>query len=81
MAEEAGIYQLLWHPTENNITKAEQLIIPLQESLSKMKNDPERFKQHNPPNGWGDYEGFINFVYEYLMACIDCPESQVYVER
>lgn len=81
MAEAAGIYKHLWRPEEIKITKAAQLIEPLREGLSLLLSDPERFKQFNPENGWGDYDGLVNFVREYLAACEENQNASVSVCR
>ncbi|MHC4618399.1 MAG: hypothetical protein ACYTEQ_11680 [Planctomycetota bacterium] len=81
MADKAGIYQCLWRPDENGITKALQLIAPLTEGLLLLKSDPARFKKFNPPNGWGTYEGLVDFVEDYLKACEKYPDAEVSVSR
>ena len=81
MAEEAGIYKHLWRPEEIGITKAEELIQPLRAGLELMKADPERFKKHNPSNGWGSYDVFIPWLKRYLEACEENPTSTVSVDR
>lgn len=81
MAEAAGIYQHLWRPEEIGITKAEQLIEPLEAGLKKLHGDPDEFKKHNPSNGWGTYEGLVEFVSEYLEACKKYPDAKVSVSR
>lgn len=81
MAEEAGIYEALWRPEEIGITKADQLIGPLERGVELMRSDPERFKKHNAPNGWGLYEHFVPFVEEYLVACRKFREAIVSVSR
>ena len=75
MAREAGIYEALWRPEEINVTTAEQLIEPLTVGLEKLKADPESFKVFN--NGWGMYDNLINFVEDYLEACIENPDAEV----
>ena len=81
MADEAGIYKHLWRPEEIEITKAAQLIEPLREGLSLLLSDPERFKKFDPENKWGDYDGLVNFVREYLAACEENPNASVSVSR
>ena len=81
MADEAGIYKHLWRPEEIEITKAAQLIEPLREGLSLLLSDPERFKKFDPENKWGDYDGLVNFVREYLAACEENPNASVSVRR
>ena len=63
------------------MTKAEQLIAPLRVGLDVLRGDPKRFRQFNPENGWGDYEGLIEFVEEYLAACEMYPDADVSVWR
>lgn len=71
----------LWRPEEVGITRASQLIIPLTNGLKLLVDQPELMKYHNPQNGWGDYDGFIEFVREYLDACLENPEAVVEVSR
>jgi hypothetical protein len=81
MAEEAGIYKELWRPEEKGIEKASELIKPLSVGLDKLRSNPKRFKRLNPPNGWGDYEGLVDFVDKYMIACIKFPDAKVSVWR
>lgn len=77
MASKAGIYKHLWRPDEIGIETARELIEPLREGLHKLKSNPEKYKAFNPPNGWGDYEGFVRFVSGYLDACYENPDAYV----
>ena len=81
MADEAGIYKHLWRPEEIGITKAGQLIEPLREGLALLLSDEERFRKFDPENKWGDYEGLVDFVREYLSACEVNPNAYVRVSR
>lgn len=81
MAAEAGIYKALWRPEEIDITTAAQLIQPLSDGLALLEADPARFKAFNPPNGWGDYDGLVTFVRDYLRACKAWPAAIVEVSR
>lgn len=81
MAGAAGIYEHLWRPEEIGIERAKQLIEPLTAGLERLQADPETFKVHNPPNGWGDYAGLVRFVTEYLNACKEYPEAHVRASR
>lgn len=77
MADEAGIYKHLWEPEENSYTLASQLIGPLENALTLLKSDPERFKKYNAPNNWGVYEDFVNFIEKYLDACKQYPNATI----
>ena len=79
MAEEAKIYGYLWTPGELGITKAAALISPLRAGLTLLLSLPKHFKTFNPENGWGDYEGFVEFVSDYLAACEEFPDADVSV--
>ncbi len=81
MADEAGIYVYLWRPEELRIKKASEFIKPLTEGLAVLRANPNRFKQFNPKNGWGDYVGLVQFVADYLKACIDNPNAEIKVSR
>lgn len=81
MAEAAGIYKHLWRPEEIGVTKAGQLIKPLDAALIELSINPAHYKQFNPPNGYGDYNAFVEFVVEYLEACKEHPEASIIVDR
>jgi hypothetical protein len=71
----------LWRPDECGITKGRQLIAPLTEGLDKLLATPDQYKALNPANGWGDYDGLLAFVTDYLMACRLYPDADVHVWR
>lgn len=79
MAANAGIYKCLWRPDENGISIASELINPLTAGLQRLQDNPEKFKQFNPSNGWGTYEGLISFIEDYLAACKEYPEAKIEV--
>lgn len=81
MAVAAGIYKHLWRPEELNITTAQHLIMPLASGLLTLQSDPATFKALNPANGWGDYDGLVRFVKDYLHACIEYPDALIRVSR
>lgn len=81
MAEEAGIYQEIWRSDEIGITKAAQLIDPLTKGLELLRKDKSRFQKFNPKNGWGNYSILVDFVKDYLNACVANPGAEVSVSR
>jgi len=81
MADAAGIYNCLWRPDENGITKASQCIKPLQDGLAALVADPDGFRKYDSPNGRGLYIHFVPFVTAVLMACIEYPDADVKVSR
>jgi hypothetical protein len=81
MAYAAGIYSYIWHPEDNGITKAAQLIEPLTKGLELLKSDPDRFGKLNAKNGWGTYAQFVPWVERLLAACREHPDASVSVRR
>lgn len=81
MADAAGIYKHLWRPEELGIKKAGELVAPLTEGLAKLKADPAYYKTFNPKNGWGNYDGFVDWVEKYLTACTENPDGTIEVSR
>lgn len=81
MAGEAGIYEACWRPEEIGVTLAKQLIPLLKAGLERLLADPGKFKAFNPKNGWGDYEGLVDFIRDYLAHCKQYPEATVEVSR
>ena len=79
MAERASIYKTLWRPEEIGITKAYQLVKPLQDGIGLMKSDPDYFKKFNPSNDWGSYDIFIRWIEQYCEACKRHPDADVSV--
>jgi hypothetical protein len=81
MAEEAGVYGVLWHPEDNGITHAGQLVEPLEKAIAAMEADPPRFEKHNSPNGWGLYENFLPWLRRLLAAAKENPTCGVHASR
>lgn len=82
MANKLGIYKMLWRPEEVGIEKAHQLIGPLGDAIVLLENDKDGFfDQFNPPNGWGDKAGFLNFLKTLQRACIEEPEARYRARR
>jgi hypothetical protein len=81
MAEEAGIYDCLWHPENINAVYAKDIIEPLKKGIELMKLDPKRFIKFEPENGWGTYDNFMPWLEKYLEACIENPDSKIKVDR
>lgn len=76
------LYQVLWRPDEQKGMKyARDIADLLDEGWNILLSDPEKFKQFNPENGWGDYEGLCTFVYKYRNACWDNPDAKLRISR
>lgn len=81
MADKAGIYDCLWRPDENEITRATDLISPLEAGIKKLESDPEKYKAMNPENGWGCREGLLLFAKHILESAKDNPSALISVCR
>jgi hypothetical protein len=75
------LYQVLWRPDEHGWKFARDISDMLDEGWNILLSDPERFKQFNPENGWGSYDGLVNFVYKYRNACWDNPDAELRISR
>jgi hypothetical protein len=80
MAKEAGLYLPVWHPEQPpyEIKDAADLAPLLQEGLRLLKSDPERFLPLEPANKRGTYSAFVEFVQDYLDACIANPDAKIH---
>ncbi len=81
MAGKANIYKELWRPEEVGIKYAKDLIKPLKIGLDKLKANPDHYKQFEPSNGWGSYNGLTFWIEEYLNACIEYPNATIIISR
>lgn len=48
---------------------ADQAIQPLSRAILRMRADPEAYIPLTPSNGWGSYDGALQFLTEVLAAC------------
>ena len=39
-----------------------------------MEKNKDELKNLEPPNGWGSYQGFYDFITKCIQACIDNPK-------
>jgi len=81
MANEAGIYQVLWRPEECGVKVAGDMIEALEKGLEDMKVRPAHYRQFDAKNGWGTYDDFIPFLDELLTACKRAPKAEISISR
>lgn len=81
MADEAGLYEVMWRPEDIGVHLAHEAIPILAKGLALLLAEPERFKKLNPENGWGDYDGLVDCVRVYLHACTQNPNATIKVSR
>jgi hypothetical protein len=75
------LYEVLWRPDEHEMKLAKDIAELLDEGWNILLSDPDKFKQFNPENGWGSYEGLCDFVYKYRNACWDQPDAELSISR
>lgn len=78
MWNEAGIWEALY---ESDGEKPSEIIDVLKKGLKDMNDRPEFYKQFNPSNGWGDYDGAISFLTDVIEACENFPDAVINVSR
>lgn len=45
--------------------------------VSEMVSNPSTYKELNPKNGWGSYEGFTKFLFDFAEECSKYPNATV----
>jgi len=75
------LYDVLWRPDEHELELAEDIAELLDEGWNILQSEPDRFRQFNPENGWGNYDNLCTFVYEYRNACWLEPDAKIEVCR
>lgn len=81
MASKAGIYRAMWRPEEIGAVKAKDIIKLLEDGYKWLRHNRKLAEELNPENGWGDYTGLLDFVNEYVQACIDNPNALIEISR
>lgn len=77
------LYNILWRPDEMvpPSIRADELIDYLSTGLNVLLDNREHLLQHNPENGWGNYDHLLNFTRDYLAACVEFPDAVIRVSR
>jgi hypothetical protein len=81
MARTLGVYDAAWRPDEHGITKARQMIEPLNKAIAKLTIDPESYREHEADNGWGTIQWMAGFLTAYRNACVAHPDADVRASR
>jgi len=50
-------------------------------AIRRMEEDPATYLAMNPANGWGNYNGCLQFLRDLHAACVDHPKTTVSVWR
>lgn len=81
VGEGRTLYDILWRPDEHGYVYAREILECLYTGWKELSYNPEKYKKFDPVNGWGSYEGLLEFVREYHAACMENPEAELRVSR
>ncbi len=91
MASECGLYEPMWRPykllglkeedEDDAFIEAKSIIPHLEKGIEELAAHPEKYKEFNPENGWGDYDGLLRVARKYLAHCQVYPDSRVRTSR
>lgn len=42
---------------------------------NELEKNREEFEKLNPPNGWGSYKTFLQWINELITICLEYPEG------
>ena len=80
--KQISLYDLLWRPLEQGFRKNNELYLKtLLKLYQQLENRPEYYKQYDAENGWGTYEGFLNFVKKAVDLCMEHPDWYINIHR
>lgn len=52
----------------------------LREGLANMQDNPQKYMDMNPDNGWGDYEGACRVLQRLIGMAVDYPKATFRVD-
>lgn len=78
---ETTLYKVLWYPEELGLKTGEDILPYFRVGLLMLLSFPEEYKQHNPSNGWGDYNNLVDFVTAYYFACMEFPDGVIEISK
>lgn len=52
---------------------------PLADGVARMEAEPDAYREMNPANGWGDYEGALRYLRDLAEACAAHPKCRIRV--
>lgn len=61
--------------------RASECVADLEVAIKAMEADPATYRAMNPENGWGDYDGCLDFLKSIREACVTHPACTVHISR
>jgi hypothetical protein len=72
----------LGHPLGDLAEKnAGESLPALQRAVAAMEADPGSYEAMNPPNGWGNYEGTLDYLRRLRDACAEHPKATIRISH
>ncbi|MFJ4808526.1 hypothetical protein [Streptomyces longwoodensis] len=53
----------------------------LKRAVDDMEQRPHHYRAMNPANGWGNYEGALEYLRELLIACCAHPKAEIHISH
>jgi hypothetical protein len=75
------LYDVLWRADEHGFKTGGDIADLLLEGYNILCKNPTKFKEFNPSNGWGNYEGLCNFVHDYYKGCLEFADLEFRISR
>lgn len=67
---------------ENSVEIIASSLLPvLMNGYRELLMNPDEYKKYNPENLWGDYDGLVRVVSDYIVAINEYPNGYVFVSR
>ncbi|MGA4964473.1 hypothetical protein [Streptomyces pseudogriseolus] len=54
-------------------------VTSLRNAIADMETRPDHYQAMNPPNGWGDYEGALEYLRQLHTACCAHPKADIHI--
>ena len=81
VSDTLNLYKVLWRPDENNLLITDEIWPLVEEGIRYMLRHKKKLLKFNPDNGWGSYEGLLDFTRKVGAACLFNPHCKVSVSR
>jgi len=81
MAYQAGLYEVLWRPSENGVKVAGQMISRLERGLAMILLHHKALRKLEPSNGWGTLDHLEASAKKVLEASKKHPNATVVAWR
>lgn len=74
VADGLSLYDVMWHPEDHFERVTTKEVFPLlMKGACELRRHPDKYSEFNPENGWGNYNGLLDFALEYAGACLENP--------